>query len=153
MSILYHNLSIKLVKDFSNLFIILKKWRELDNLVTEGSNEAQDIVKYLYALEKYCEPLYRSDPTKIPEILPSLLYAIRMVFTTSRYYNTTERITALLVKVTNQVVTCCRNYLNVNETKNIWRQKKGDVINKIQVTLNISLDRLHSLFRHFFRSV
>lgn len=109
----------------------------MDNLVTEGFNEAQDIVKYLYALEKYCEPLCQKDLTKISEIIPSLLYAVRMVFVTSRYYNTTERVTALLVKVTNQIVNCCRHYLDENQTKSIWIQKKGDVIKKIEVLLFI----------------
>lgn len=76
------------------------------------------------------------DPTTIPDILPSLLYAIRMVFTTSRYYNTTEKVTALLIKVTNQIVKSCINYINENGTKTVWVQKKGDVIKKIEVRRN-----------------
>lgn len=113
---------------------IIKKWKEMDNEITISSNEAQDIVKYLYALETFCEPLYRNDPTKIPDFIPSLLYSIRMVFTTSRYFNTTERVTALLVKVTNQIIQSCRLYINVNDTKSVWVQKKGEVIRKIQVS-------------------
>lgn len=114
---------------------MLQKWKQQENSVTASHNECADNVKYLYALEKFCEPLYRSDPTKIPDYVPSLLYAIRMVFTTSRYYNTTANVTAILVKVTNQMILVCRKYLNCDDTKTIWEQPKQVVLDKIKVTI------------------
>ncbi|XP_075210479.1 dynein heavy chain 8, axonemal kl-3 [Lycorma delicatula] len=121
-----------LVQAYSKL---VKKWKSLDNRITFSVYEATDNVKYLEALEKYWEPLYRSEPTTIGKYLKSLLFAIRMAYATSRYFNTIERITALLVKVTNQILNSCYNYLTVNKTRTIWQQKKKSVIEKMKVCL------------------
>ncbi|KAK4886462.1 hypothetical protein RN001_002733 [Aquatica leii] len=118
---------------------ITKYWKSQHPKLLEARNECIDNLKYLYSLEKYCEPLYRCDPTKIPNHLPGLLHAIRMVCTTSRYYNNTASITAILVKVSNQMIIMCRNYINCNNKQTIWVQRKMEVIRKIGVCLDLYL--------------
>ncbi|XP_031342975.1 dynein heavy chain 8, axonemal-like [Photinus pyralis] len=124
----------------------VKSWKSLDDKVIEARNECLDNVKYLYTLETYYEPLYRCDPTKIPAHLAGLLNAIRLIYTTSRYYNNTSSITAILVKISNQIIIMCRNYINCNGTKTIWVQKKTDVIDKIKVCLDLYL-RYYQCFK------
>ncbi|XP_045497912.1 dynein axonemal heavy chain 8 [Colias croceus] len=124
---------------------LIKKWRALDNQVTDFYNEAYDNVKYLYALEKYCEPLYRCDPLTMQQFIPGLLYTVRMVFATSRYYNTTKQISTLLVKVTNQILNMCMDYLTNNGRKTIWNQDKLNFIKKSKLCLN-----LYSFYRECY---
>ncbi|KAJ2947929.1 hypothetical protein O0L34_g9722 [Tuta absoluta] len=124
---------------------LLKKWKILDNSVTDFYNEAFDNVKYLYALQKYCEPLYRSDPSTMQQYIPALLYTVRMVYATSRYYNTTKQISTLLVKVTNQLLNTCMNYLTKNGQKTIWNQDKYKFMNKARLCIG-----LYSFYRECY---
>lgn len=61
--------------------------------------EAADNVRYMYAAIKMSEPLYVLDPETVGRYLPSLLYTIRMVYSTSRFYNTHNQLSTFLVKV------------------------------------------------------
>ncbi|XP_017775151.1 PREDICTED: dynein heavy chain 8, axonemal [Nicrophorus vespilloides] len=125
----------------------LKFWQIQDNAVTDARNECQDNVKYLYALERYWEPLYRCDPSQIPDHLPALLYSIRMVFTTSRYYNNTASVTAILVKVSNQMISSCRKFLNCDGAKTVWNQPRNEVMDKFKVCLDLYL-KYYQCFKH-----
>ena len=74
-------------------------WQDLDRRITDAANEAKDNVRFLYSIEKFCEPLYQSDPASMIDAISGLHNAIRMIFSVSHYYNTNARITSLLVKV------------------------------------------------------
>ncbi|XP_052742928.1 dynein axonemal heavy chain 8 [Bicyclus anynana] len=124
---------------------LIKKWRLIDNQVTDYFNEAFDNVKYLYALEKYCEPLYRCDPLTMQQFIPGLLYTVRMIFATSRYYNTTKQISTLLVKVTNQILNMCMDYMTNGGKKTIWNQDKLNFNKKAKLCLN-----LYSFYRECY---
>lgn len=97
----------------------LKKWKELDGRITDAANEAKDNVKYLYTLEKFFGPLVKCNPVSIVEHLPSMMNAIRMIYCISQYYNTSERMTSLFVKITNQMISTCKSYL-LDDVSKIW---------------------------------
>lgn len=94
--------------------------------VTEHLNEAKDNVKYLQTLEKFIEPLDQGTPEVIKEILPALMNSIKMIHTIARYYNTTDRMTNLLAKITTSMIRSCkRTIMNLKFTRRGEAPKKG----------------------------
>lgn len=117
---------------------LILKWRELDTKITDSANEARDNVKYLYTLEKFCDPLYNSDPVTMLSDIPGLINAIRMIHSISRYYNTSERMTSLFLKVTNQMITACKSYVSERGTQTIWTQSQSEVIKKLNNCIKLN---------------
>lgn len=85
------------------------RYREIENSLTEKLNEAKDNVKYLVTLEKFIEPLKTGTPQEIIETLPALMNAIKMIHTIARYYKSSQKMTNLFVKITNQMIKNCKN--------------------------------------------
>ncbi|NXR32602.1 DYH8 protein, partial [Zosterops hypoxanthus] len=88
----------------------LKQWKELDGSITIAANEAKDNVRYLYTLDKFFGPLANASPVMM-EHIPSLINTVYMIFCTSPYYNTSEHMTSLFLKITNQMINTCKTYL------------------------------------------
>ncbi|KAI9015067.1 dynein heavy chain and region D6 of dynein motor-domain-containing protein [Gaertneriomyces semiglobifer] len=127
---------------------LLKQWKELDNRVTDAANESKDNVKYLYTLERFCEPLYRSDPVSMIPSIPGLINAIKMIYSISRYYNTSERMTSLFVKITNQMITSCKEYVYKDGGSNLWDQNRGALVAKLGDCI-----RLNEAYQRVFHEV
>ena len=114
----------------------LKRWRTLDNSVTDAANEAKDNVKYLTALEKYLEPLYVGDTRAAIDGLPGLLNNVKMMHTIARYYNTTEHMTTLFCKITNQCIRNCKEQL-VKPGK-LWEQPIDSLLKQLRLCLQLN---------------
>lgn len=78
---------------------LLKEWRETDKKITYCYNEAKDNAKYIQALENKCHALYLEDPIKMRRSILGLLQTVRLIHSVSQFYNTSERTSALMVKV------------------------------------------------------
>ena len=79
---------------------------------------------------------HRLHPTLSPQItmldaIPGLINAIRMINSYSRYYNSSERMTALFVKVTNQMITACRAHITDSGYYKVWDQDSAVVLKKL----------------------
>jgi dynein heavy chain len=75
-------------------------WKQIDMRITDQANEATDNVRYLGSLESACKPLYACEPTAMAEHIPNLIKVISSIYQVSRYYNTSQRMTSLFIKVT-----------------------------------------------------
>lgn len=89
-------------------------------------------MKYMTSIEQYWEPLYRSDPTEIIVSLPILLQAIRTVYNSSRYYNTSLRVTGFLSKVVNQLILASKKFLTNKGAISIYENEMQVLVEKIQ---------------------
>nr|CCA21283.1 inner dynein arm heavy chain 1beta putative [Albugo laibachii Nc14]CCA21656.1 dynein heavy chain 2 putative [Albugo laibachii Nc14] len=87
----------------------IQPFEVLANIITQGSIEANDNLRFLKKVSPICEELSRASPSEVPPLLPKLLNVIRLIWLYSTYYNTEDRITSLLRKISNEVIAvCCR---------------------------------------------
>ena len=104
--------------------------------ITDAANEAKDNVKYLATLEKSMEPMYMGTPHSIQESLPTLINNIKMMHTIARYYNTSERMTVLFQKVTNQMVKNCKEH--ILSPGKLWDQDKVILLQNLTAAVHLN---------------
>jgi dynein heavy chain len=114
----------------------LPPFEKLSKSIQMGSEEATDNLHFLESLTSPCEQLEQAELEEIPTILPTLLRYIRMIWAISRYYNTEERITGLVRKVSDEIINrCCDKIAPLRNLKEIF---DGDVKGSM-VTLQQSI--------------
>ncbi|KAJ3325086.1 Dynein heavy chain 2, axonemal, partial [Blyttiomyces sp. JEL0837] len=93
----------------------LEQFLRLSNNIQEGTQQAQDNLKFLSTLAEPCQVLANAEPKDIPAILPKLLNCIRMIWANSKFYNTKERLTSLLRKVSSEIIRRCCAKISLEE--------------------------------------
>lgn len=63
------------------------------------------------------------------------MMTVRLIYKTSRFYNTSDYITGFLEKITNQINLACESYLTDRGRTSIWKQDKNSIIEKIEVSI------------------
>ncbi|XP_017781875.1 PREDICTED: dynein heavy chain 5, axonemal [Nicrophorus vespilloides] len=118
----------------------LKEWRETDKKITYCYNEAKDNAKYIQAMEKNCHSLYLDDPVKMKGSILGLLQTVKLIHTVSQYYNTSERTSALMVKITNQMIETCKDYITCRGKDTIWSQDRDLIKEKLIHCINLNYE-------------
>ncbi|XP_063990451.1 dynein axonemal heavy chain 5 [Diachasmimorpha longicaudata] len=127
---------------------LIKEWVDAEDEVTYCYNEAKDNAKFIQALEKCCHCLYLDDPVKMRDSLVSLLQTVRLIYSVSRYYNTSERTSSLMVKITNQMIVACRDYVTTRGRETIWELERITAKSRLKHCL-----RLNKAYRETYRLV
>ena len=130
---------------YQTVFALLRRWKQIDINITEAANEAKDNVKYLFTLEKFIEPLYSGKPAAIVDTLPALMNSIKMIHTIARYYNTTERMTTLFVKITNQMIVSVKQCI-LEPNDDLWAQDPQMLVQNLESCL-----KLHESYQENYR--
>lgn len=117
----------------------MNDYNRLDLMLTDKLNEAKDNFKYLSTLEKFIEPLYNGTPEQIIETLPALMNTIKMIHTIARFYNTADKMTSLFMKITNQMITNCKNrILDGKKSDDIWSREPAELIKVLESCIRLN---------------
>lgn len=96
---------IKVLENSSSSY--LDQFQRLSNLIHEGTIQAQDNLKFLSTLTGPCKELAQAEPKDIPNLLPTILRCIRIIWANSKFFNSKDRLTSLLRKVSNEIMRRC----------------------------------------------
>ena len=99
------------MKDVDSSYV--PSFEELTKNINRKSEEAEDNLSFLNSLYEPCRQLEVALPKEIPSILPSLLNRVRMIWEYSKHYNSPERISGLLHKISNEIIKRCKDIINV----------------------------------------
>ncbi|XP_029959357.1 dynein heavy chain 8, axonemal-like [Salarias fasciatus] len=124
----------------------LREWLELDARLIVQAHRAKAYEKLLSSLYEAFEPLYSFNPPALMQIIPRIFIATDLIHRFSPYDDTSENVSALLVQVTDQLVTQCRSYVTDNNTCPVWSQDPKDLVRKIQ-----DCNRLHQEYKSCFQ--
>jgi dynein heavy chain len=104
---------IKVLKQADSSY--LKRFNELAGQIERGAQEADDNLKHLQTIDEPCRKLGTSRPSEIPVIIPTLLDKVKTIWENSKYYSSSERITGLLRKISNEIINRCIAIIDIND--------------------------------------
>ncbi|XP_036369342.1 dynein heavy chain 2, axonemal-like [Octopus sinensis] len=87
---------------------------KLSSQIKEGSYQAESNLRFLMILKEPCLKLTEALPKDIPPIITELLTLIRIIWMNSEFYNTKEKLTGLLKKLSNEIIHQCCKAINLD---------------------------------------
>ncbi|KAL0267127.1 UNVERIFIED_CONTAM: hypothetical protein PYX00_009482 [Menopon gallinae] len=131
LSGLSHQLKSKSLKHFMEILTIqqssyIRPFQALTLEIMDATLEAKSNIEYLQILKKPCEQLGLEDnPLSITQHIPKLLNIFRIIWLNSPYYNTKERITLLCRNLSNQIISQCKNSVDLDIIFNEGHTRAG----------------------------
>lgn len=123
----------------SRILLMLRRWRQVDVFITETANEAKDNIKYLTSLQRFVEPFYNGSINAMVDAVPALLNSVKMIHTIARYYNTTETMTILFTKITDQMISNCKqNIIGGGDKDAMWHKDPSTLIHDLKLCLQLN---------------
>jgi len=80
------------------------------------------------------------------DVLPRLISSVRVIYSISTYYNTSERLTSLFVKITNQLITTCRAFVARDTVQRLWELPHAELIDRLRQCIQLN-DEYQRQFR------
>ena len=87
----------------------------LTKQIVSRAAEANDNLRFLETIRPQCVLLREVEADKIVTILPDLLNRIRLIWSFSKYYNTEDRVSGLLRKISNEIITRFRQHISIHD--------------------------------------
>lgn len=100
------------------------------------NSEASENVQFLNSLERFQFPLY-GKLHSIKYAINPLFNALRSVYKTSQFYNTSNSMASFLSKCTNHLTESCRNFISNGDSANLFLQPSSELLEKILVCLDL----------------
>ncbi|KAG2392323.1 hypothetical protein C9374_012575 [Naegleria lovaniensis] len=108
----------------------LNTFEKLSTEIQKGSDEALDNLKFLRALQEPCERLASCEPSQIIDIVPEILWTVQLINANSNSYNTSERISGLLKKISNEIIHICTGKISLTNIFNGNVEKCMETLNQ-----------------------
>lgn len=109
----------------------LKRFDELASQIGQGAKEAENNLLHLETLIEPCKLLGQTRPRDIEKLIPDLLNKVLAIWKNSLYYNTSERITGLFRKISNEIINRCISIIDIQDML-------GNEVNKCKADLKES---------------
>jgi dynein heavy chain len=87
----------------------------LSGALRQGSEEAANSVKFLRLLQGPCKLLAKLEAAEIPSLMLKFLNCIRLIHVHSANYNTNEKVSDLIRRVSSEIIRQCTFHISLQE--------------------------------------
>uniref|UniRef100_A0A3P8VN13 Dynein axonemal heavy chain 2 n=1 Tax=Cynoglossus semilaevis TaxID=244447 RepID=A0A3P8VN13_CYNSE len=94
--------------------LYVQRFCKLSKEIQDCSVQAQSNLSFLSILREPCEELNKLQPSEVAPKMQHIINLIRIIWTNSGFYNTSEKITGLFSKMSNEIIRLCCQSISVD---------------------------------------